>query len=51
MAVVYNDYGMTKGLFRGLSINYLRIMPMVGTSFTMYELMKQFLGLDTGFDR
>lgn len=51
MVLVYNDHGVTKGLFRGMSINYLRIMPMVGISFTVYEMMKQFLGLDTGFDR
>ncbi|XP_076436161.1 solute carrier family 25 member 16-like [Babylonia areolata] len=51
MVLVYHDHGMTKGLFRGMSINYLRIMPMVGISFTVYEMTKQFLGLDTGFDR
>ncbi|KAL8576726.1 hypothetical protein ACOMHN_025199 [Nucella lapillus] len=51
MVLVYQDHGMSKGLFRGMTINYLRIMPMVGISFTIYEMMKQFLGLDTGFDR
>ncbi|KAK7112671.1 solute carrier family 25 member 16-like [Littorina saxatilis] len=49
--LVYHDHGVVKGLFRGMSVNYLRIMPMVGVSFTIYETMKQFLGLDTGFDR
>lgn len=51
MVSVYNDHGVMNGLFRGMSVNYLRIMPMVGVSFTVYEMMKQFLGLDTGFDR
>lgn len=49
--MVYKDDGVAKGLFRGMSVNYIRIMPMVGVSFTVYESMKQALGLDTGMDR
>lgn len=49
--MVYRDDGISKGLFRGMTVNYLRIMPMVGVSFTAYETLKQALGLDTGFDR
>jgi len=45
---IYNDHGITKGLYRGMSINYMRAIPMVATSFSTYELCKQYLGLDTG---
>nr|KAG5697886.1 hypothetical protein BaRGS_017143 [Batillaria attramentaria] len=51
MRVVYRDHGLSKGLFRGMSVNYLRIMPMVSVSFTTYETLKQAFGLDTGRDR
>jgi solute carrier family 25 protein 16 len=37
-----------RGLYRGMSINYLRAVPMVAVSFTTYELLKQMLNLDTG---
>ena len=45
---IYLENGIVKGLYRGLSINYIRAMPMVAVSFTSYELLKQALGLDTG---
>jgi solute carrier family 25 phosphate transporter 23/24/25/41 len=31
------------GLFRGLSINYLKVMPQVAISFTTYEHVKKML--------
>lgn len=34
-----------RGCFAGLSINYLRVAPMVGVSFTMHELLRERLGL------
>jgi len=34
-----------RGLFKGLSINYIKVAPMVGISFTTYELLKGFFGL------
>ncbi|XP_008553430.1 solute carrier family 25 member 16 [Microplitis demolitor] len=46
--LIYFENGVTKGLYRGMSINYLRAIPMVSVSFTTYELMKQLLDLDTG---
>lgn len=49
--VVYRDHGIRKGLYRGLTINYLRVMPMTAVSFTVYETMKQLFGLDTGVTR
>lgn len=51
MYVIYRDDGISKGLFRGLTINYVRVIPMVSVSFCVYETMKQLLGLDTGVDR
>ncbi|KAL1494065.1 hypothetical protein ABEB36_009723 [Hypothenemus hampei] len=45
---IYKDHGIIKGLYRGMSINYMRAIPMVATSFSTYELCKQFMGLDTG---
>ncbi|CAL7946810.1 unnamed protein product [Xylocopa violacea] len=46
--MVYNENGIIKGLYRGMSINYLRAVPMVSVSFTTNEIMKQILELDTG---
>lgn len=45
---IYNEHGVMKGLYRGMSINYMRAIPMVAVSFSMYELCKQLLDLDTG---
>lgn len=45
---IYKQEGIAYGLYRGMSINYLRAIPMVAVSFTTYELMKQMLKLDTG---
>lgn len=48
LVFIYKDNGVVKGLYRGMSINYIRAIPMVAVSFTTYELMKQALHLDTG---
>lgn len=48
LSQIYNEEGLVRGLYRGMSINYLRAIPMVAVSFTTYELMKQLLQLDTG---
>jgi len=45
---IYKDHGVVKGLYRGMSINYLRAVPMVAVSFSTYELVKQMLNMDTG---
>ena len=34
-----------RGLFRGISINYIRVVPMVAVSFTSYDLLKDCLGV------
>lgn len=46
--LIYLENGLVKGLYRGMSINYLRAIPMVAVSFTTYEFIKQILNLDTG---
>ncbi|KAL4710863.1 hypothetical protein ACJJTC_002493 [Scirpophaga incertulas] len=48
LRLIYHENGVVKGLYRGMSINYLRAVPMVATSFSTYELTKQLLQLDTG---
>lgn len=48
LKTIYKENGVVKGLYRGMSINYLRAIPMVAVSFSTYELMKQMLNLDTG---
>jgi solute carrier family 25 protein 16 len=45
---VYNKYGIVRGFYRGISLNYIRAVPMVATSFCIYEISKKYLGLDTG---
>ncbi|CAD5122413.1 unnamed protein product [Dimorphilus gyrociliatus] len=48
---VYIKYGVVNGLYRGLTVNYMKAAPMVAVSFSTYEVMKQFLGLDTAVSR
>ncbi|XP_045120241.1 graves disease carrier protein homolog isoform X3 [Portunus trituberculatus] len=48
LKLIYRENGIVRGLYRGMSINYMRAIPMVAVSFSTYELTKQLLGLDTG---
>ncbi|XP_075228355.1 solute carrier family 25 member 16-like isoform X3 [Lycorma delicatula] len=48
LVLIYRKNGIFKGLYRGMSINYIRAIPMVAVSFSTYELIKQALHLDTG---
>ncbi|XP_055692065.1 solute carrier family 25 member 16-like [Lutzomyia longipalpis] len=50
LTLIYRENGIIKGLYRGMSINYLRAIPMVAVSFSTYELLKQALSLDTGMN-
>lgn len=43
---VYKTYGIKKGLYRGLSLNYIRCVPSQAVAFTTYEFMKQVLHLN-----
>ncbi|KAK6187836.1 hypothetical protein SNE40_005773 [Patella caerulea] len=51
LILIYKEDGLVHGLYRGLSVNYIRVMPMVAVSFSTYEVTKQLFGLDTGVDR
>lgn len=42
---IYRTSGITRGLYRGLTINFYRAVPQVAVSFSVYELMKQILGI------
>ncbi|KAB1271547.1 Graves disease carrier protein [Camelus dromedarius] len=46
MKYVYGHHGIRKGLYRGLSLNYIRCVPSQAVAFTTYELMKQFFHLN-----
>lgn len=46
--LIYQENGISKGLYRGLSINYIRAIPMSAMAFATYEICKQVLDLDTG---
>ncbi|KAJ8248639.1 hypothetical protein GJAV_G00244170 [Gymnothorax javanicus] len=43
---VYRQYGVKRGLYRGLSLNYIRCVPSQAVAFTTYEFMKQVLHLN-----
>lgn len=47
LELVLREHGVRRGLYRGLWINYLKVTPTVSISFTTYELLKQWMGLDT----
>ena len=44
MGMVYREKG-TRGFFVGLGIGYLKVVPMVATSFFVYERGKLWLGI------
>lgn len=50
LVLTFREDGIRKGLYRGMSVNFLRVIPMVAVSFSTYELTKQLLGLDTGIE-
>lgn len=43
---VYKADGIKRGLFRGLSINYIRVVPQQAIAFTVYEFMRAVLRLN-----
>lgn len=43
---VYKKRGVCRGLFRGVTLTYLKAFPMVAVSFCVYEYSKELLGLD-----
>ncbi|XP_032680196.1 graves disease carrier protein-like [Odontomachus brunneus] len=46
--MIYLEDGVVRGLYRGMTVNFLRSVPFVAVGFTSYEIMKQMLDLDTG---
>ncbi|TNM99976.1 solute carrier family 25 member 16 [Takifugu rubripes] len=46
LTYVYKEYGIKAGLYRGLSLNYIRCVPSQAMAFTTYEFMKQVLHLN-----
>lgn len=48
LILTWREHGVVRGLYRGMTANYFRAVPMVAVSFSTYEVMKQLLGLDTG---
>lgn len=48
--ITYREHGIVRGLFRGMTANYIRAAPMISMNFAVYEIMKQLLGLKTGID-
>ncbi|XP_064634456.1 solute carrier family 25 member 16-like [Lineus longissimus] len=51
LRTIYMEHGIYKGLYRGLTVNYMRVPPMVAVSFTVYETMRQLLHMDVSVDR
>ena len=43
---VYIEHGIYNGLYRGLSINYIRVVPQQAVAFTVYEFAKEIIGLN-----
>ena len=41
--------GGAKALFRGLSLNYIKVVPSTAIGFTVYDGMKQYLGIAAHF--
>lgn len=46
LSYVYRQYGLKRGLYRGLSLNYIRCVPSQAVAFTTYEFMRQILHLN-----
>ncbi|XP_023678316.1 solute carrier family 25 member 16 [Paramormyrops kingsleyae] len=46
LSYVYRQYGVKRGLYRGLSLNYIRCVPSQAVAFTTYEFMRQILHLN-----
>ena len=40
---VYTEVGLQQGLYRGLSTNYVRVVPQVAVMFCVYEFTKQLM--------
>lgn len=48
LRLIYQENGIAKGLYRGLSINYLRVVPLFAVQYATNDSMKELFGLSTG---
>lgn len=48
LKLIYKENGVAKGLYRGLSINYLRVVPLFAVQYAMNDGIKELFGLSTG---
>lgn len=48
LKLIYKENGIANGLYRGLSINYLRVVPLFAVQYAMNDSMKELFGLSTG---
>lgn len=48
LKLIYQENGIAKGLYRGLSINYLRVVPLFAVQYAMNDSIKESFGLSTG---
>lgn len=48
LKLIYKENGIAKGLYRGLSINYLRVVPLFAVQYAMNDSVKEVFGLSTG---
>ncbi|XP_025158994.1 graves disease carrier protein homolog isoform X2 [Harpegnathos saltator] len=46
--MIYYEDGVVRGLYRGMTVHFVRSVPFVAVGFTSYEIMKQMMNLDTG---
>ena len=46
LKTVYKQNGIVHGLYRGLSINYIKVVPQQAVAFTVYEFVKELVGLN-----
>ena len=44
----YQEAGVIRGLFRGMTVNYMRAIPQTAVLFSVYETLKQWMGVQTG---
>ena len=44
----YQEAGVVRGLFRGMTVNYMRAIPQTAVLFSVYETLKQWMGVQTG---
>ena len=44
LGLIYRTLGVRKGLYAGLSLNYLKVVPSTAVGFAVYDTAKEYLG-------